>query len=145
MTTQRLEIPRWECIDLLRSQQVGRLCIIEDDFPLALPVNYRVAGADLTTSIVVRTAPNTVIGQYHGKSSLEVDVVDTTRRSAWSVIVRGTFHHVAGEHSLPDPEPWLTVDRHHWMVLEPQAISGRRFNAVLGDDGYSVDWAITTG
>ena len=141
---ERFELQAWECGTLLRSQHVGRMCVIDHGYPLALPVNYRTIGDDGVMQIVIRTAPGTLLGRYEGLASLEVDVVDEVARAAWSVIVRGTLRHVSGAHGLPDPEPWLTIDRHHWMVLAPSAMSGRRFADKPGDDGFSVEWELAT-
>ena len=142
---ERLELQAWECDKLLRSQQIGRMCVIDHGYPLAIPVNYRSIGPEGDAQVVVRTAPNTLIGRYEGPASLEVDVVDLVARTAWSVIVRGNLRHVTGAHGLPDPEPWLTIDRHHWMLLAPTAISGRRFAGSTGEHGFTVEWELTAG
>ena len=139
---ERFELQAWECDKLLRSQQVGRMCVIDHGYPLAIPVNYRSIGLEGDGQVVVRTAPNTLIGRYEGPASLEADVVDLVARTAWSVIVRGNLRHVTGAHGLPDPEPWLTIDRHHWMLLTPTAISGRRFTGSTGENGFTVEWEL---
>ena len=145
MGMERFELQAWECDALLRSQHIGRMCVIDHGYPLALPVNYRPVGRDTDGQVVIRTAPGTLLGRYEGPASLEVDVVDEAARTAWSVIVRGSLRHVTGAHGLPDPEPWLTVDRHHWMLLAPVAISGRRFVGTTGEDGFTVEWELAGG
>ena len=141
MAAERFELPVWESIQLLREQQVGRMCVIDHGFPLALPVNYHVLPNDGGCSIVVRTGPGTIIGRYEGPASLEVDVIDESANSAWSVIVRGALRHVTGAHGLPDPGPWLD-SRHHWMVLASTAVTGRRFVGRPTVDVFATEWQL---
>lgn len=142
MSTERFELQTWECLSLLRTQHIGRLCIIDHGFPLALPVNFRVVGTEGESQVVVRTAPSTLLGRYDGPASFEVDHIDEVAREAWSVILRGQLRKVSGAHGLPDPEPWLGSDRHQWLRLDATAITGRRFIGRPGDDGYAVEWEL---
>jgi nitroimidazol reductase NimA-like FMN-containing flavoprotein (pyridoxamine 5'-phosphate oxidase superfamily) len=144
MNAHRSEIPAWECLALVRHQQIGRVCIIDHGVPLTFPVNYRLIGSDQESQVVIRTAPATLIGQYEGPASFEVDQIDVGQRRAWSVILRGKLRRISGAHELPDPEPWLADNRHQWLVLDVAAISGRRFVGVPTQDGFSVDWQFTT-
>lgn len=141
MTADRYELPRWESTELLRTEPVGRICIIAGGHPLAVPVNYRLDEAGDSAKIVIRTAPGTLLGRYEGLSSLEVDHIDLAAGTAWSVIVRGTIHPTYEADRLSDPHP-LLEGRHQWMVLEPTAITGRRFVVARSADGYSVDWQL---
>ncbi len=142
MSVQRLEIPAWDCWSLLAPQSIGRLVIIDHGCPIALPVNIRAIGRDDAHLIVVRTSPGSLLGRYEGPASIEVDEIDQAARRAWSVLVRGTVHHATDHHGLPDPGPWITDDRTHWLVLEATSISGRRFTGRPSADGYSVEWEI---
>jgi hypothetical protein len=127
----RYEIPAWDCYQLLEEHNVGRLAIIEHGYPLALPVSYRISGThgpNAGRRIVFRTAPATTMGGYEGLASLEIDRIDEQEKAAWSVVARGTLHHlVGGEDEHPDPEPWLVDGRDRWMALDVVAVSGRRF------------------
>jgi Pyridoxamine 5'-phosphate oxidase len=140
MATTRHDIPVHECIALLESDSVGRLCIIDHDYPLALPVNYRLVHDRAGHRVVFRTSPDSSLAQYEGPSSLEVDQISADRRRAWSVIVRGDLRRAHGEPDLPDPDPLVTEQRHQWLVLDVSAWSGRRFEGVPADDRFSVDW-----
>jgi uncharacterized protein len=141
MSTERFELPTWECLTLMRQQHIGRVCVIDHDFPIALPVNFQVIGPDDASQLVLRTGPQSILGRYEGPASFEVDSVDEATREAWSVIVRGNLRHVTGAHGLPDPGPWLD-GRHHWMVLTSSAVTGRRFVGQPGTEGFAVDWQI---
>jgi hypothetical protein len=142
---QRFELPKWECFELLRREGIGRLCIVDHGYPVAFPVNYRMHGVDDAITAVVRTAPGTVMGQYEGPASLEVDHIDLVAGTAWSVIVRGALRRVVGTHTLPDPQPILTQGRDRWVELVPTAITGRRFTVRVSDDGFPVEWQLVMG
>ena len=105
MTATAHELPAWECYDLLRDHGVGRLCLVDGGYPIAVPINYRVLDDESERRLVVRTLPNSMVGRYHGPCALEVDDIDLVRGRAWSVIARGVAEAVHGNHRLPDPEP----------------------------------------
>lgn len=142
MSVQRLELPAWDCWSLLGTKRIGRLVVIDQGCPIALPVNIRLVVRDDTHRLIIRTSPGSLLGRYVGPASVEVDDIDEAARRAWSVLARGTVHHAADHHDLPDPGPWITDDRTHWLVLEATSISGRRFTGRPSDDGYSVEWEI---
>jgi hypothetical protein len=133
------EIPRHECLDLIRGEPVGRICILENGVPLAFPVNYKVTVEGNDLGIVMRTAPETTIGHSHGAASLEVDRIDLDAGRAWSVIVRGQLRPLLGEPGPVDPEPILRTGRTRWMMLDVSAVSGRRF-VVRRDGDFAVEW-----
>lgn len=138
-----LELSSWECLDLVREQPVGRICINDLGYPLAFPINYRVlAATPLACRIVIRTAPDNTIGRYHGPASLEVDHIELGHGRAWSVIVRGTLQPLLGVPGEVDPKPFVSAGRSRWMVLDGTAISGRRFTAHPGRNEFHVDWSL---
>jgi hypothetical protein len=63
----------------------------------------------------------------------EIDGIDITDQQGWSVLVRGTLHHVrpdlAGFAERFDPEPWIDADRDAWLIIEPFSITGRRLRS----------------
>jgi hypothetical protein len=142
MTASRFELQRWECRALAESQRVGRVCIIDHGTPVALPVNIVVIGVEDAPQIVIRTAPDTLLGRSQGPASVLVDHLDLEHGDAWSVIARGTLHHVVGGHGLPDSHPLVDSDRHHWMLLDVTAWSGRRFVITSDPASTFVDWEL---
>ncbi|MGQ0433823.1 MAG: pyridoxamine 5'-phosphate oxidase family protein [Microthrixaceae bacterium] len=127
-----------ECQALLRSNRVGRIAVVVDEFPVVLPVNYRIVettGRETSarTWVALRTRPGNVIDRAPMNVAFEIDGIDAPRREGWSVLVRGTLHHVdpdaADYRDRFDPEPWLITEREAWLVIEPFAISGRRLRA----------------
>jgi nitroimidazol reductase NimA-like FMN-containing flavoprotein (pyridoxamine 5'-phosphate oxidase superfamily) len=126
-----------KCLDLLRAGDVGRLAVIVNDSPHVLPVNYRLVETVDLTWIALRTRVGNVIDRAQMQVALEIDAIDAVRRTGWSVLVRGTLHHVDAEaaefKARFDPDTWLTDERHSWLVIQPFSISGRRLRGIGGD------------
>jgi nitroimidazol reductase NimA-like FMN-containing flavoprotein (pyridoxamine 5'-phosphate oxidase superfamily) len=123
------ELSNEECLARLRVAQVGRIAVVVDEFPIVLPVNYRLIETGGVTWVAVRTRPGNVIDRASMRAAFEIDGIDTVRREGWSVVVRGMLMHVdpdAGDlRERFDPEPWLLAERDAWLVIEPFAITGR--------------------
>jgi nitroimidazol reductase NimA-like FMN-containing flavoprotein (pyridoxamine 5'-phosphate oxidase superfamily) len=117
------------CLVRLRTEQVGRLAVFSDGFPVVLPVNYRLAEVDGLTWVVLRTRPGNVIDQASIKVAFEIDGIDEIHHRGWSVLVRGTLQRVdpdAADFRVRfDSVPWLTADRDVWLIIEPFSITGR--------------------
>jgi Pyridoxamine 5'-phosphate oxidase len=140
MAATHFEAPQWECVTWLENETVGRLCVIEFDYPLAFPISYRLLRDGEAYRFVFRTVAHSAVGRYVGRASIEVDQIDASRRNAWSVIARGELRDGTGEADLPDPHPLLTEGRERWKVLDVSSISGRRFTSTTPAAGFSVDW-----
>jgi nitroimidazol reductase NimA-like FMN-containing flavoprotein (pyridoxamine 5'-phosphate oxidase superfamily) len=128
MNTSHVVLMRHEAVELLRRHDVGRLCVVDGEYPIAVPVNYRLHDDGDGQVIVIQTAATTTIARATGNASLEVDDIDLTGGTAWSVIVRGLLKHAYGDHGLPSTDPVVTADRDQWLTLEIVALSGRRFS-----------------
>ncbi|RFU19623.1 pyridoxamine 5'-phosphate oxidase family protein [Geodermatophilus marinus] len=132
MTDAALEaIPAEECYRLLATQEIGRLGVNAEHHPLIFPVNFAMDG----TTIVIRTRVGTKLAAAeHANVTFEVDEVDRSTRSGWSVLVRGVAEVVGEEHRAElvarthgtGVEPWAPGDTGHWLRLVPHDISGRR-------------------
>ncbi len=120
------------CLVHLRSEQVGRLGIVVDDAPIVVPVNFRLVETLGLTWVALRTRPGGVLDQPSRKVAFEIDGIDPVHRRGWSVLVRGTLHHIdaeaAGFRERFDAVPWLTTGRDAWLVIEPFSISGRELH-----------------
>jgi uncharacterized protein len=121
-----------ECYRLLGTQEIGRLGVNADHYPLIFPVNY---GIDRVGAIVIRTGPGTKLSAGdHANVTFEVDQIDPATRSGWSVLVRGLAEEVADRHHVElvertkatDVTPWAGGDRSHWLRLIPHKVTGRR-------------------
>lgn len=122
-----------ECQRLLREHNVGRIGVVVDEWPMVLPVNYRLVETTGLTWIAVRTRPGNVIERAAMHVAFEIDRIDSVHREGWSVVARGTLHHVdataADFKERFDPEPWLLAERDAWLMIQPFAITGRRLHA----------------
>jgi hypothetical protein len=125
-------IPHEECLVLLRAHDVGRIAVVRDEFPLVVPVNYRVVQTGDRVWIALRTRPGNMV-ETAVKVGFEIDHADHIHQEGWSVVARGMLMHVdpdaADFRSQHDPEPWLLAERDAWLVIEPFEITGRRLVA----------------
>jgi nitroimidazol reductase NimA-like FMN-containing flavoprotein (pyridoxamine 5'-phosphate oxidase superfamily) len=128
---EELDLP--ECVSLLRASDFGRIAFMTDEGPIVVPVNYRLVETSGRTWIALRTRPGNVIDRAPLQVAFELDGVDPFRQQGWSVLVRGTLHQVdpdaAEFRERFDPHPWITADRHAWLIVDPFAITGRRLHA----------------
>jgi hypothetical protein len=133
------EIPREECLVLLRATAVGRIGILFDSLPLVLPVNYRVIEADNRVALAIRTHPGHLIDRSGADVAFEIDGIDDSHRRGWSVLVRGFLRHHDGEvpsiWTQHSSDSWLAEPGDVWLTIEPFDISGRRLRS------ESVEWA----
>ncbi|HRE00824.1 MAG TPA: pyridoxamine 5'-phosphate oxidase family protein [Ilumatobacteraceae bacterium] len=137
------ELAAWECYDLLSSEGLGRMCVIDRGYPIAYPVNYRLVQTVGTPRIIFRTSPNAAMTRCEGAASFEVDHVSPARGQAWSVIARGHLRRLFGVQHLPDTMPLVSIQRHQWMELDITSVTGRRF-VVAGQDEFSTEWTLAT-
>ena len=77
------------CLDLLRIHLVGRISVVVDQFPIVMPVNYRLVEAEGARWVVFRTRPGNEIDRGGLHAAFQIDSVDTAYRAGWSVLVRG--------------------------------------------------------
>ena len=124
-------IPTDECYELLDTHEFGRIGVVSDNYPLILPVNYRLDG----TTVVIRTHAGTILqAAEHANVTFEVDEIDRSSRSGWSVLVRATAEEVGAEHrdelvaqtQQTGVQPWAPGDKGHWIRLITHEITGRR-------------------
>ena len=134
MTDAWLESLSFEdCLHALRESSVGRIAVVIDDFPIVLPVNYKLVETAGLNWVALRTRPGNVIERAPMNVAFEIDGIDPAHQEGWSVLVRGTLHDVdpdaADFRERFDPEPWLAAEREAWLAVEPFAITGRRLHA----------------
>jgi len=126
-----VELSESESWTLLREAVVGRLAVMVDDQPEIFPVNHLV---DLGT-VVFRTGAGTKLnGAVGHRVAFEVDGYDLETSSAWSVVVKGRatdvnrLDDVLAVLTLP-PFAWHSTPRPHFIRIEPDSVTGRRFEA----------------
>ena len=136
------ELSYEQCIALLRAGTIGRVGFVVDDGLAVLPVNYRLVETVGLTYVAFRTRPGNVIERAVLTAAFEIDDIDPVHHEGWSVLVRGTLHHVdpdaAEFRDRFDPEPWLLAERDAWLIVVPYAISGRRLHAAASEWHFDV-------
>jgi uncharacterized protein len=120
-----------ECLELLRSRNVGRIALNDHGQPLIFPVNY----ASDDRAVVFRTAPGMKLTQAPmSKVAFQIDEVDTAAGVAWSVMVQGVAYeitsaldHLSERMRELVVEPMAPGERKNWVAVVRREISGRRF------------------
>lgn len=122
-------LDRIKCLDLLPTKQVGRLGYVTEDGPRIVPLNY----VTTTDAIVVRTLAYGEGARYSvdQRVAFEVDELDESRRSGWSVLVVGTARMVSVEEleqilTRGGPEPWAGGTRTLFLRIPLTTVTGRQ-------------------
>jgi len=118
-----------ECFERIARSPVGRIAFMSNGDPLILPVNHAVDG----DAVVFRSnAGSKLLAADSGSSvAFEVDDFDPSRRSGWSVVIRGVAETVEDEREIArlnefGVEPWADrSDRAFWVRITTYGISGR--------------------
>jgi len=128
-----------ECLQLLKSANLGRIAITSKALPVILPINYRV-DAD---QILFRTTAGTKLdaATQNAVVAFEVDHVDSVYHSGWSVMVTGIARDATDE--VPRDERsatprWAPGADDRLVAISIDQISGRR----LGPGGASPAWEL---
>jgi nitroimidazol reductase NimA-like FMN-containing flavoprotein (pyridoxamine 5'-phosphate oxidase superfamily) len=125
------ELSEEVCRFLLSNEEVGRVAFVDDDdYPVVLPVNYRVDG-DL---IIFQTAPGAKLDLVPlRKVAFQVDHLAPSVRAGWSVLVKGVGHELTSaigstyEHLREAPlEHWDPGVKDYWIGIAIHSISGRQ-------------------
>ena len=131
LNTGLLTLDRTTCMELLATEQLGRIVLVIGGRPEIFPVNYAVDGE----GIVFRTERGTKLSAAAIAPVLfEVDHLDVDDGSAWSVIVRGRCNLVGeyespmlrGEISRQPRYPWAGADKPYVLRVRPTSVTGRR-------------------
>lgn len=123
-TSHVIDLAPDECWALATSQPVGRLAWCGAHGPTVIPVNFTVNGAE----VLVRTTAHSEAGRECDDSTVafEVDAVDASTRSGWSVLMRGHARMEYGSSSDPGPDVWLPGPRGLRLRIDVTEITGRR-------------------
>ena len=122
-----------ECQTLLESRDVGRIGWSAGHGPQIFPVSYACV-ADL---IVFRTSPFGVLSELVRPTQVvfEVDELDATRHTGWSLIARGRCQAVASPALLTHlwtvdgAEPWAGGVRNVFIGITVERLTGRSFGS----------------
>jgi nitroimidazol reductase NimA-like FMN-containing flavoprotein (pyridoxamine 5'-phosphate oxidase superfamily) len=136
MTTDRFGVTVLEankCWELLRQSEVGRLAVSIRDLPDLFPINFVVDHG----TVVFRTAEGTKLAAaVLGRAvAFEVDGYDPDAGDAWSVVIKGRAVEIERMQDVFDALdlplfPWHASPKHRFVRIEPDDVSGRRFQVV---------------
>jgi nitroimidazol reductase NimA-like FMN-containing flavoprotein (pyridoxamine 5'-phosphate oxidase superfamily) len=135
-STQRGELKRDACLQLLRSAPIGRVIVVTDQRSIVLPVNHVMDGENVVFQ-VTRTLRTSILGedlltfQADGTSSNAID---------WSVTVQGAFDVIDGLPTL-QPPPGFEPSAHAfgaeiptvWVRIRPDVVTGRVIEPITLD------------
>lgn len=121
---------RPECFNLLALAQVGRVGLIVDGQPEILPVNFALDGE----TILFRTSEGSVLNKASmADVAFEVDHLDETTRTGWSVLVKGHADDIADAIDATSERirrltlvTWAPGSRQRWFIIRPRSVTGRR-------------------
>jgi CBS domain-containing protein len=125
-----------DCLERLRSAPIGRLAFVHKGGPVIVPVTHGMDG----TNVVFRSTwgSKLEVAQAAGSVAFEVDGVDESRRTGWSVLVKGTASIAYDANDIErfdrlDVPAWVGFgDDAMWIVLRAEEISGREIVVSTG-------------
>lgn len=127
------ELSRRECLNLLAAAGIGRVIFTDQALPAAQPVNYLLDGEE----VVFRTANGSKLAAAtrHAVVGFEVDEIDVTTRTGWSVLGVGETYEIVHPTRLRDLagrhlDPWVTGHDAHTLCIALQMITGRRLERI---------------
>lgn len=118
-----------ECWRLLAATPVGRIGVLNDSAPEIYPVNHIVDRG----TIVFRTDPGSKLRGLLRSPAVcyEVDMVDPTDATGWSVLVKGRAVELRDTGDIVDVATlplynWAIGAKAHWIRIVPDEVTGRR-------------------
>lgn len=134
------ELTKSECFELLAAQHLGRVAVIDDRGPIAVPVNFVFD----RYMVVFRTDEGTKLdaASRGARVAFEVDGTDAATRTGWSVVVRGEAVEVTDPAELARLRglplyPWAPGAKSRYVRILPALVTGRRISV---PDGTPADW-----
>ena len=132
MDTWARSLPWDECLDRLRLGTVGRVAVTHRALPAIVPVNYVLSGS----RVLFRTEPGGMLARACAGNvvAFEVDELDSSGRSGWSVLVIGLAELLDGSAALRAAETGLAAavgdGRDQFVAITIGQLSGRLIDPV---------------
>lgn len=122
-----VELSTEECLTLLDASAVGRVAWCTREGPVVVPVNY----VRLEDAVWISTSAYSALSrQADGTTlALEIDEIDASVSSGWSVLVRGRAERHSGDQvpaDLARPLAWPAGQHPVVVRIEVNELSGRR-------------------
>jgi nitroimidazol reductase NimA-like FMN-containing flavoprotein (pyridoxamine 5'-phosphate oxidase superfamily) len=129
------ELTREECLDLLASHHFGRLAVVIGNVsPIIRPVNYVFDPRSQSVVFVTGRGSKLQALLRSAKAAFEIDGIDESTRTGWSVIIEGVTAEVTvprdiGRLKRLGLEDWAPGHKPHWVQIRAWTVSGRRIVA----------------
>jgi hypothetical protein len=131
-----VELDEAECIRLLAGREIGRVVFTFDALPAAHPVSYLLDAEE----VIFRTGDGSKLAAATRGAvvAFQVDQIDTSTRTGWTVLGVGKAYEVLTPDRLADlatrmPAPWAPHRTAHTIAIPLQRVTGRRLAAVTPD------------
>ena len=124
-----------ESLRLAAGAVVGRIGFTGRYGPVVLPVNFKL----IDGAVVFRTDGESALDQdlrtgitdAEYRVAFEIDEIDESERTGWSVMVQGAAHYLEdqGERAAAAAagiDPWACGDKDVYIGIRPSVITGRR-------------------
>lgn len=141
------ELGRDECLELLGTQSIGRLAVADHGYypPHIVPVNFTMDGEQVIFRSDAGLKFKLSILAEHSVS-FEIDSIDASGRTAWSVVLQGRAELLTKEEAEaitlgPWLQPWAPGERQEWVRIVPYTISGRRLRPAPVSLGADSRWS----
>lgn len=123
-----------ECQRLLAAGGVGVLALCGVAAPVLRPINFALHEG----LVLMRTGEGQILEAASGAepASFAISAIDRVEHTGWSVIVTGKLLErsaISGAENVP-LRPWARAEKHHFVGLSIDQISGRRISEGLGGD-----------
>jgi nitroimidazol reductase NimA-like FMN-containing flavoprotein (pyridoxamine 5'-phosphate oxidase superfamily) len=129
------QLSREESLRLAAGAVVGRIGYTGRYGPVVLPVNFKLVGG----AVVFRTDGassldedlRTGITDAEYRVAFEIDQIDETERTGWSVMIQGAAHYLEDQEeraaaAAAGIDPWAGGDKDVYISIRPTHITGRR-------------------
>jgi uncharacterized protein len=123
------ELSTAECLRLLATVPIGRICYTRQALPAVEPVNFTLHDG----AIVIRTDAGGKLAAAIRRTvvAFQTDDLDPALRSGWSVTVVGRCEEVTDAKDIAGLdklrlESWASGTRDHFIRIVPGIVTGRR-------------------
>ncbi|MEZ5184871.1 MAG: pyridoxamine 5'-phosphate oxidase family protein [Candidatus Nanopelagicales bacterium] len=121
-----------QCWELLEGNQLGRLAVVVAGQPDIFPVNYLLHEGQ----VIFKTGEGSKLASVsaHHEVAFEIDGYDESTNEAWSVVLVGMAKMLSHDAEVEKADtlplyPWNLDPKHHYVAIDIERISGRRFVA----------------
>jgi nitroimidazol reductase NimA-like FMN-containing flavoprotein (pyridoxamine 5'-phosphate oxidase superfamily) len=124
-----------ESLRLAAGAVVGRIGFTGRYGPVVLPVNFKL----IDGAVVFRTDGESALDQdlrtgitdAEYRVAFEIDQIDETERTGWSVMIQGAAHYLEDQEeraaaAAAGIDPWAGGDKDVYISIRPTHITGRR-------------------